>query len=119
MSLESDEAKADAVAIAPRVTLADIERKIAWRVFGRGTDFLSTKEGVDPVLLQALDLLTVCIVVTESGFTITETSACASPENFDKDLGEHLAYEKCIREMWKLEGYLLKHSLTTLNTEIV
>ena len=55
--------------------------------------------------------LTVCCLTLKNGFNVTSVSACASPENFDKGLGEKIAYENAKNDVWMLEGYLLKQSL--------
>ena len=58
-----------------------------------------------------LMLLTFCVLVLKNGFTVTGESACASPENFDPDLGRKIAKENAINKIWALEGYLLKQAL--------
>lgn len=55
--------------------------------------------------------LTICILTLENGFTVTGESACASPENFDKLIGQKIAYENARNKIWMLEGYLLKQKL--------
>lgn len=56
-------------------------------------------------------MLTVCCITLQNGFTVTGTSACASPENFNEELGQRIALENARREIWPLEGYLLKEAL--------
>lgn len=60
---------------------------------------------------DALRLLTFCVLVLENGFTVTGESACASPENFNADIGRKIAYENARQKIWPLEGYLLKQAL--------
>lgn len=60
---------------------------------------------------QQLDLLTFCVIVLKNGFTVTGESACASPENFDPEIGRKVAYENARNKIWELEGYLLKEKL--------
>ena len=55
--------------------------------------------------------LTVCCMTLKNGFTVTGESACASPENFDKEIGEKIAYTNAREKIWALEGYLLKQEL--------
>lgn len=57
------------------------------------------------------DVLTVCVITLENGFTVTGESACTSPQNFDKELGEKIAKENAVDKIWMLEGYLLKQKL--------
>jgi len=55
--------------------------------------------------------LTVCCLTLKNGFTVTGESACASPENFDKEIGEKVAARNAREKIWVLEGYLLKQKL--------
>jgi len=55
--------------------------------------------------------LTVCCLTLQNGFTVTGESACASPENFDAEIGQKRAFENARSKVWALEGYLLKESL--------
>lgn len=55
--------------------------------------------------------LTVCVLTLENGFTVTGESACASPENFNQEIGESIAYKNAMGKIWALEGYLLKQRL--------
>lgn len=56
--------------------------------------------------------LTVCCLVLRNGFTVTGESACASPENFDAEIGRKIAYDNARSKIWQLEGYLLKERLS-------
>jgi len=56
--------------------------------------------------------LTVCCLTLKNGFTVTGESACASPENFDKEVGEKVAARNAREKIWALEGYLLKQNLS-------
>ena len=67
--------------------------------------------------LAPLNLLTFCVLVLKNGFTITGESACASPENFDPDLGRKIARENAVAKIWALEGYLLRDKLSKQQTE--
>ena len=103
---------------APRVTLADIEARIASehyftagsgvageRAFANG--YMS--ESFIPVPLQ---LLTFCVLVLKNGFTVTGESACVSPENFDAEIGRKIARQHAVDKVWMLEGYLLRDRLS-------
>jgi len=54
---------------------------------------------------------TVCLLTLQNGFTVTGESACASPENFDAEIGRKIARENAREKIWLLEGYLLKQKL--------
>jgi Phage protein (N4 Gp49/phage Sf6 gene 66) family len=59
----------------------------------------------------ALHLLTFCVFVLRNGFTVTGESACASPENFDAEIGRKVARANAINKCWPLLGYALKERL--------
>ena len=80
---------------APRITPADIERTIV------GCDY-HVFEGSQ---------LTVCCLTLKNGFTVTGESACASPENFDAEIGKKIAFTNAKEKIWPLEGYLLKQKI--------
>lgn len=56
-------------------------------------------------------LLTICVLDLANGFTVTGESACASPENYNKEIGEKIAFDMARNKIWALEGYLLKTKL--------
>ena len=60
---------------------------------------------------EALGLLTFCVLVLNNGFTVTGESACASPENFDAELGRKIARQNAVNKIWPLMGYELKSAL--------
>jgi hypothetical protein len=55
--------------------------------------------------------LTICCLTLANGFTVTGESACASPENFDVEIGKKIARENAKQKIWSLEGYALKEKL--------
>lgn len=55
--------------------------------------------------------LTVCCLTLRNGFTVTGESACASPENFNAEIGRKIAHENARNKIWALEGYLLRQKL--------
>ena len=80
---------------APRLTPALIDSKVADKTFHVFGD----------------TCLTVCCLTLKNGFTVTGESACASPENFNREIGEKIAFEQARNKIWMLEGYLLKQRL--------
>ncbi|MDD7545216.1 MULTISPECIES: Gp49 family protein [Actinobacillus] len=57
------------------------------------------------------ETLTVCVLTLRNGFTVTGESACVSPANYDKTIGENVAYKNAFDKLWQLEGYALKNKL--------
>lgn len=81
---------------APRITPADIDAAIVseqYHVF-HGTTF------------------TVCLLTLRNGYTVCGESACASPENFNAEIGRKIARENARNKIWALEGYLLRSVLS-------
>lgn len=55
-----------------------------------------------------------CTVVScklPNGFVITESSACVSPENYDKNMGVNICMGKIKDKIWELEAYRLQQWL--------
>lgn len=53
----------------------------------------------------------VCCITLENGYTVTGESACASPDNFDEEIGRKIALQNAVNKIWGLEGYLLRQKL--------
>jgi hypothetical protein len=116
---------------APRITPADIEANIASEHYFtaeegfRGAEVRAACEAAqagdtaaerrewadvpDPLLL-----LTFCVLVLRNGFTVTGESACASPENFDAEVGRKIARANAISKVWPLMGYELRSKLASV-----
>lgn len=54
---------------------------------------------------------TVCCLKLKNGFTVIGQSACASPENFNRELGEKIAFDEARDKIWAFEGYALRERL--------
>lgn len=54
---------------------------------------------------------TVCELTLANGFRVTGESACASPENFDAEIGQKIARENARNKVWAFLGYELKSKL--------
>lgn len=96
---------------APRVTMDDIKRNIVGEYYFTAHDGVHGTLNCTEVLPEALSLLTFCVLVLRNGFTVTGESACASPENFDAQIGRDIARNNAVSKVWQLEGYLLKQML--------
>lgn len=55
---------------------------------------------------------TSCLLTLKNGFTVHGESACASPENFNAELGRKIARDNAVNKIWMLEGYLLRDKLS-------
>lgn len=95
-SLSLDEAKAVVeTKTAPRVTEQSIKDKI-----------------VDVEYIASKNLLTIAIITMKNGFMVNGVSAPASAANFDPEVGKRYAYDNAFKQLWQLEGYLLREKLS-------
>lgn len=96
-SLEASDAAAAAVQKTDnRVTLDSMKAKIA------------TTEYLRP---ESAPHMTIAVLTTTNGFQLIGKSAPADPANYDAALGEKFSFEDALRQMWPLEGYLLREKL--------
>ena len=95
---------------APRGTPTDIEANIASEQYFTAAQGVhgATKGKIVYASDHALSCLTFCVLVLRNGFTVTGESACASPENFDAELGRKIARQNAVAKVWPLMGYELK-----------
>lgn len=91
-----------------------------------GTNLMTaqqTRQMLDHVVQSGDDvpapllLLTFCVLVLKNGFTVTGESACASPENFDAEIGRKDCRDNAVNKIWPLGGYLLRDKLSKQQTE--
>lgn len=54
---------------------------------------------------------TVVIATLPNGFTITESSSCVDPSNYDEEIGISICKTRIENKIWELEGYKLQDSL--------
>lgn len=102
---------------APRVTPDAIKTNIICEYYFTAADGVDGSFntplgcGVDFPERDTLRLLTFCVLVLRNGFTVTGESACASPENFDAQIGRDIARKNAVEKMWPLMGYQLREQL--------
>jgi len=101
---------------APRVTPADIEANITSEHYFTASQALvgETRGPEWQATPKELDLLTFCVLVLANGFTVTGESACASPENFNADIGRKIARQNAVAKIWPLMGYELRSKLSAV-----
>jgi hypothetical protein len=128
-------------AVSPEVTEEMVGRFLTWKLpsdfapdggisfvspnrsesgFGPvGTNLLTAQQAKEmlyhaigtPEIHRSITLLTFCVLVLRNGFTVTGESACASPENFDAELGRKIARQNAVNKIWPLMGYELRTQL--------
>ena len=107
-----------AVSTAPRVTQDDIEANIVSEHYFMAADAIDDElnaitishdglNGIHP----SLEYMTFCVLVLKNGFMVTGESACASPKNFDPEIGRRVARDNAVQKIWPLLGFLLKEKL--------
>lgn len=104
---------------APRITPDDIEANIS------GEFYFTAEHGIEGAMSRgelhardadgavgtSLRLLTFCVLRLRNGFTVTGESACASPENFNAEIGRKIARQNAVEKIWPLMGYELRSKL--------
>lgn len=78
---------------APRVTEEQIKERIARVHYVHDADLFGT--------------MTICTITMINGWRVVGTSACVSNDNYNKEIGDRIAYDNAFRQLWALEGYLL------------
>lgn len=108
---------------APRITPDDIEECIVQQHFFTAEQGIEGFNGGAAALTDKIErgaycrphestkLLTFCVLVLRNGFTVTGESACASPENFDAEIGRKIARQNAVQKIWPLMGYELRSRL--------
>ena len=100
---------------APRITPADIEAAIVKEVYFTAAEGIMGAQFDRTQPLQMINtehtLLTFAVLTLRNGFTVTGESACASPENFDAEIGRKIARQNAVAKIWPLMGYELKSKL--------
>lgn len=79
---------------APRVTADSIKARI------KSVDWLQH------------GLTTICVITLVNGFKVIGHSTPADASNYDPDVGQTYAYDNAFRQIWQLEGYLLRDRLS-------
>lgn len=100
---------------APRVTPADLQANIVSEHYFTAADGVAATNALFSELGDpgpaCLGLLTFCVLELRNGFTVTGESACASPENFDAELGRKISRQNAEQKIWPLMGYELRSRL--------
>lgn len=107
-SLQASEDLSAKGAVAPRVSLADMNAAI------EGENYLNAGDAAERCGQPAsapMHLMTLCFLTMKNGFVVIGKSAPASPENFDPEKGRTFAREDAIRQLWPLMGFSLRDKL--------
>jgi hypothetical protein len=97
---------------APRITPDDLQANIIGEYFFTAANGVARVGGIIQSDDDSLRCLTFCVLVLKNGFTVTGESACASPENFDAEIGRKIARQNAEQKIWPLMGYELRSKLS-------
>lgn len=79
---------------APRVTEEQMKARIAHVEFKR----------------MSLTM-THCRITLDNGYGVSGESACVSVDNYNKEIGEKIAYDNAFRQLWALFGFALAEDI--------
>ena len=79
----------------PKVSQSDIDKKIV------SVSYFILPEST----------ITICNIKLANGFSVLGESACVDPRNFDKEIGQTLAYKNAFDKLWPLFGFLLAEKI--------
>lgn len=86
------------------ITPADIESAIASEHYISPGRYWLLAGNSGPVPLP-LDLLTICVLVTTNGHTVTGESHCQDPAKFNAQIGRDEARKVAIKNLWPMVVY--------------
>lgn len=98
---------------APRITPDVVERTIRSEHYFTAFDGVTNSDQIIFDDVEPLKLLTFCVLILQNGYTVTGQSACASPSNFDPEVGRKIARRNAVDQIWPLLGYELRTTLQT------
>lgn len=78
-------------AVAPRVTVQDVDNEAA----------------ASTINFAINNTTTICFMTLQNGFCVVGQSAAASSENFDPEIGKRLALSDAKNKLWPLLGFRL------------
>ncbi|WP_103035671.1 Gp49 family protein [Castellaniella caeni] len=64
-------------------------------------------DGLEDRHIDALRLLTICLLTLRNGFVVTGEAFCSDPLAFDAETGRKLARGRALDKVWPLLGYAL------------
>jgi hypothetical protein len=95
----------------PKLSLSEAQEVVATKTAPRVTEASILDRIVTADFLYH-GLLTICVITMTNGFMVHGVSAAASPANHDADVGRRYAFDNAFKQLWQLEGYLLRERLS-------
>ena len=99
---------------APRVTPDDVEANIVGEFYMLPTPYnLGCGYCIGAFDSEKIYRHTICILTLRNGFTVVGINeGPVSADNFDAEIGRHLARQNAVQKIWPLMGYALKERLS-------
>jgi hypothetical protein len=97
----------------PILTLEEAKAVVAKEAMAPRVTETLIKDKIGSVIYLKHEHLTICIITMENGFMVTGQSAPANASNYNAKVGQTYAYENAFKQLWVLEGYLLREILYT------
>lgn len=94
----------------PQLSLDQAKAVVATKTAPRVTEQY-IKDHIGRVDYISHETLTICVIEMLNGFYVVGISAPADKANFDYEVGKRYAYENAFKQLWQLEGYLLRQKL--------
>lgn len=93
------------------VTDRNVESMVVAEYAVCGFDAFRDQPNIAPDAERALRCITIIALVLRNGFTITGSSACASPENYNADEGRKEARAEALTKLWLCAEFALRNRL--------
>lgn len=97
----------------PKLSLGQAQLEVSKKTFPRVTEQSIKARIADVEYVLTSKLLTIAIITMDNGFMVTGVSAAADTRNFDADIGQRYAFDNAFKQLWQLEGYLLREKLNS------
>lgn len=70
---------------------------------------------VETTFTKIGDRLTHCLIIVKNGYIFTGESSCVDAANYNKSMGEKIAYDNAFDKMWPVYGFILRQHLAETN----
>lgn len=94
----------------PKLSLDQAKAVVETTIHPRVTEQF-IKDRIKHVDYLWLGQLSICVITHVNGFMVNGQSAPASKDNFNAEVGKRYAYDNAFKQLWPLEGFLLRETL--------
>lgn len=93
----------------------DLEKELSELEDNKLTVEFLNNQIIETVYTKIGDRLTHCLLIVKNGYIFTGESSCVDPNNYDKDIGEKIAYDNAFDKLWPVYGFILRQHLAEKN----